>query len=380
LPRKRSKGKGPLRTGAALIFLAIAAVVAVILWPIRNGTPSEDAPIPLPTPAPARRPAAEGSVAPQTLTDRLALYLADRRLPVEPGTRGVDLICGLPPGRSSFRIHADLSEAMRIWGGEAVAGEETVLPGTGRVVDLTVTESGESRVIRLVRRGEADTAPRIAIVIDDFGHQSQSLIDGFFRLPFPFTPAVLPGYARSVATVRRARDAGRPPILHLPMEPLDAPRHDPGEGAIRTGMQADEIRKLIDADLHALAGVTGVSNHMGSLACEKSELVGPMLDALLPTGLFFLDNGTSERSVVPAEAARRGVRCLSADLYLDGEADPTRESMKKRLNEARRIAESSGSVILVGHARPATLEFLEASQDSFRAWGCRPVALGDLLR
>ena len=74
------------------------------------------------------------------------------------------------------------------------------------------------------------------------------------------------------------------------------------------------------------------------------------------------------------------MRCLTADLYLDGEVDPTRETMMRRLIEARRIAESCGSVILVGHARPATLEFLMASQDSFRVWGCRPVALGDLLR
>ena len=220
--------------------------------PAGTGAPPQEVPIPLPTPAPAVRLAGKGSAAPKTLTDRLALYLIDRRLQVEQGTRGVDLICELPPGRSSFRIHADLSDAMRIWGGEAVAGEETVLPGTGRVVDLTVTQSGESRVIRMIRREEAETAPRIAIVIDDFGHQSQSLIDGFFRLPFAFTPAVLPGYARSVATVRRARDAGRPPILHLPMEPRDAapprsrrggdPRRDAGRQDPQAGARTISAR------------------------------------------------------------------------------------------------------------------------------------------
>jgi polysaccharide deacetylase 2 family uncharacterized protein YibQ len=356
----------------------LASVVAIVLWPDRKEMPAPEAPIPLPAPAPA--PADNAAAAPQTLTDLLARYLADRRFEVERGTRGIDLICHLPPGRSSFRVHADLSDAMRIWGGEAVAGEETVLPGTGRVVDLTVTRSGESRVVRLVKREESAETPRIAIVIDDFGHQSQSLIDGFFRLPFVFTPAVLPGYARSVATVRRACDAGRPPILHMPMEPRAVALHDPGEGAIRVGMDADQVRRLVQGDARALAGVTAVSNHMGSLACERSELVGPMLDEMRARGLYFLDNGTSEHSVVPAEAARRGVRCLSTDLYLDGEAVPTPETMKRRLLEARRIAESCGSVIMVGHARPATLQFLMAAQDSFRAWGCRPVPLGDLLR
>jgi polysaccharide deacetylase 2 family uncharacterized protein YibQ len=378
LSRRRSARKGPLRIGAAVLFLSLAAVVAIIVWPGREPSPPPAPSIPLPAPAPA--PAAETSAAPQSLTDLLSRYLADRRLDVERGQRGVDLVCAVPPGRSAFRIHADLAEAMRLWGGTAVAGEEAVVKGVGRVIDLTVTRSGESRVIRLRELEEADGPPRIAIVIDDFGHQSQALIDGFLKLPFAFTPAVLPDYARSVATVRRACDAGRPPILHLPMEPRDAAQHDPGDGAIRTGMSPDEIRRLLEADLRALDGVVAVSNHMGSLACERSELVGPLLDEMRARRLFFLDNGTSERSVVPAEAARRGVRCLSADLYLDGEANPTPEMMKRRLNEARRIAESCGSVIMVGHARPATLQFLSASQDSFRAWGCRPVPLSDLLR
>jgi polysaccharide deacetylase 2 family uncharacterized protein YibQ len=356
----------------------VVAVVVIILWP--RGEQSASTPTPIPLPAPVPIPSREAEVAPHTLTELLVRYLEDRRLDLEKGTRGVDLVCAVPPGRSVFQIHADLSGAMRIWGGQAVAGEETSIQGVGKVVDLTVSRSGESLVIRFVKAPEPEDAARIVIVIDDFGHQPQSLIDRFLHLPFTFTPAVLPGYPRSVETVRRACAAGRPPILHLPMEPRDADQHDPGQGAVRTGMSAAQIQSLLEADLRDLAGVVGVSNHMGSLACERSDLVGPILDTIHARRFFFLDNGTSERSVVPAEAAKRGVRCLTTDLYLDGDPDPTPSTMLRRFNDAHRIAESCGSVIMVGHARPATLQFLEASQDSFRAWGCRPVSLTELLR
>lgn len=378
MPRKRSARRGPLRFGAALLVLAVAAVVLIIVWPRDEKSVSTEAPIPLPSPAPST--AAKADAVPRTLKELLVRYLEDRRLAIENGKRGVDLICSVPPGRSIFQIHADLSQAMQVWGGQAVAGEETSIQGTGRVIDLTVSRSGESLVVRFVKAAEPEDAPRIVLVIDDFGHQPQSLIDRFLHLPFPFTPAVLPGYPRSIETVRRATAAGRTPILHLPMEPRDTDQHDPGEGAVRTGMSASQIQTLIEADLNELSGVVGVSNHMGSLACENSDLVGPILDTIRARRFFFLDNGTSEHSVVPAEAAKRGVRCLSADLYLDGDPDPTPSTMLRRLNEAHRVAESSGSVIVVGHARPATLQFLEASQDSFRAWGCRPVPLVDLLR
>ncbi len=129
-----------------------------------------------------------------------------------------------------------------------------------------------------------------------------------------------------------------------------------------------------------LDGIAGVSNHMGSRASEDTALAGAVLGFLGDRGLFYLDSGTSMHSVFPAAAASRGVSYLAADLFLDGDANPSQASMAKRLREARDLAVRSGSAILIGHARPATLAFLTEAPDSLRAWGCQVVPLADLLR
>ena len=74
------------------------------------------------------------------------------------------------------------------------------------------------------------------------------------------------------------------------------------------------------------------------------------------------------------------IPCLRADLFLDGDSPTTRQTMENRLRDACRIARANGSVIAIGHARPATLEFLKSAADSVSAWDCRLVPMDVLLR
>jgi len=217
-------------------------------------------------------------------------------------------------------------------------------------------------------------------VIDDFGYQSRDKIEAFLDLPFSFTPAVLPCSPRSAWTVRRSLEKQRRPIMHLPMEPLDCQRNDPGSGALLVGMEPVTIKDLVASHLDELAGVVGVNHHMGSRASAEAAVIGPALDVIAERGLFYLDSGTSEASVCPLEALRRGVRCLRADLFLDADPQPTPQTRRDRLREACRLARANGSALVIAHARPATLRFLESADDSVFAWGCRIVPIDTLLR
>ena len=220
----------------------------------------------------------------------------------------------------------------------------------------------------------------IALVIDDFGFQPEELITQFMSLPLRFTPAILPGYPRSALALDRAQQSGRSPILHLPMQPKDYPATDPGPGAILAGMDDARIVSVLDRDLAALPGLAGVSHHMGSLASEEPEIMRPVMRRLAALGLYYIDSGTSGQSVCPAVAAQAGVRCLSTDLFLDGDSKPDSTSMARRLQEACELARTNGDVLMIGHARPATLAFLRVAADSLGRWGFRVVSAETLLR
>lgn len=245
---------------------------------------------------------------------------------------------------------------------------------------ITLRRGAETRSVIFSSLKELRDEPRVALVIDDFGYQSADLIESFAALAVRFTPAVLPGYPRSTEAARILVESGHAPILHLPMEPKDYPGTDPGPGAVMTGMAPTRIASILEEHLAGLPKVVGVSNHMGSRACEDRETVAALMESLSPRGIFFLDSGTSEGSILSHEAARRGVACLTADLFLDGEERPDGATMAARLAEARELAESCGSAILIGHARKETRAFLPEAADSLRAWGVRLVPVTDLLR
>jgi polysaccharide deacetylase 2 family uncharacterized protein YibQ len=218
------------------------------------------------------------------------------------------------------------------------------------------------------------------LVIDDLGFQSKSSIEEAMKLPIPFTPALLPGYGGSEWALRRSIENRRAPLLHLPMEPIDADAHDPGRGALRVGMGRRQIRSHLIDHLASLEGVVGVNHHMGSRASAEPSVVGPVLDLLAERGLFYLDSGTSDRSVCAAEAAKAGAPCLVTDLFLDGAPDWSGSTMSEKLRSACRLARSNGSAIVIAHARPETITFLAEAYETVRQEDCRFVPLMDLLR
>lgn len=372
MPGKARRTKRSLPIGAIFLIVVLASVVAVILWP----TPEPDeAPAPAPTVPDLDSTTTIVPVEPSSLDALIGRFLKSHRLTVEPGAGDVDLICRIPPGRSTFDLNARITRAMSVLGGQVRSGKEM----QGRV-DLLLKLNDETCRLRLLPTESIDSVPSVAIVIDDFGYQSSERIDRFLSLPFPFTPAVLPGYARSAHVVERSLAKGKRPILHLPMEPVDRENNDPGSGALLVGMDTLQVRALVGGHLAELAGVVGVNHHMGSRGSKEPSLVGPALDVIAENGLFYLDSATSPSSVCAVEAARRGVPCLTVDLFLDGDPDLSRHSMLARLREASWTARTTGSAIVIGHAGPATLQFLESDVDSLASWGCRIVPLETLLR
>ncbi len=149
-------------------MLAVAAVLFAILWKQppakapaeRSFKPVEPARPPAaaesgPRKGPASAPSSPHGTRPANLTGLLEAYLSGRRLETAPGAREFDLLCRVPEGGSLFKAHAELSTAVRVWGGAIASGEEKTLEKGARVLDLTITRRRESIRLRLLHEKES---------------------------------------------------------------------------------------------------------------------------------------------------------------------------------------------------------------------------------
>ena len=128
-------------------------------------------------------------------------------------------------------------------------------------------------------------SPQVAIIIDDLGYDS-AMADKFAGLDAVLTFSVLPysPFYKKIAV--RARGRGHDVMLHLPMEPLEYPKVDPGPGALLMAMSPDELIRRLQEDLDSMPHVNGVNNHMGSRMTAASDRMNQVFSVLKQRNLF----------------------------------------------------------------------------------------------
>jgi polysaccharide deacetylase 2 family uncharacterized protein YibQ len=197
--------------------------------------------------------------------------------------------------------------------------------------------------------------PKIAIVIDDLGYD-RHIAQEFIDLQAPLTLSFLPQAPHAKEMALLARKRGKGTLLHLPMEPLDYPRTNPGPGALLLSMSVNEILQIIDNDFNEFSFVQGANNHMGSRFTENREKMAVVLEFLKKRNLFFLDSLTTPQSVVPALAEDLGVKYLQRNIFLDNEVaeGPIRQQLEKLIQ----VAQARGFAVGCGHPYPLLLQVI----------------------
>jgi len=190
----------------------------------------------------------------------------------------------------------------------------------------------------------------LAIVIDDAGNNLRDL-DPFLKFPGPLTIAVLPGLANSAEAARRIRAAGKEVFLHQPMESLGGT--NPGPGAIRAGMDREEIKAIVNRNLDEIWPVAGINNHEGSRVTMDEEAMETVLAICRDRGIVFLDSRTTAETAAPRAAKRLGIIIGERDVFIDNVQE--RESMLGYINTGLTKAEQNGSAIMIGHVSSPAL-------------------------
>ena len=218
--------------------------------------------------------------------------------------------------------------------------------------------------------------PRLAIVIDDFGHSLESAAE-FAALPLPLTFAIFPLLENSLKVATCFVSHHRDIILHAPMEPRGYPLIDPGPGALLRAMGDEELSAVFIEDLNFLPGIIGVNNHMGSRLTADSQKMAQIMKILKGRNLFFLDSRTIADSVAYERAVESGIPALQRDVFLDNVQDV--EHIIEQFQALIEVARVKGSAIGIGHPYSETVTALGYLPEMASQAGVDVVAVRELV-
>ncbi len=197
--------------------------------------------------------------------------------------------------------------------------------------------------------------PKIAIIIDDLGYDKR-MASKFLELDAKLSFSVLPHspFQRMIAIA--IHRSGRDVLLHLPMEPLEYPDIDPGDGTLLCSMDPDELLDQLRKDLDAVPFVAGINNHMGSRLTQDSAKMRQVFTILKRRNLFFVDSLTNPGSRCAQAAKLLQVKFAERNVFLDHAQDPY--AIRFQIKRLLTIAKTKGRAIGIAHPYPVTLQVL----------------------
>lgn len=218
--------------------------------------------------------------------------------------------------------------------------------------------------------------PRIAIIIDDLGHQ---LAAGrrAVNLPGPVACAVLPRTPRATLLAEAAFAAGKEVLLHLPLQSMaQSGIAEPGGIVLDTTRR--ELARSFAKSMASVPHAVGVSNHQGSLLTQHPGHMGWLMEEIEAQGnLFFVDSYTTHRSVALDLARESGVPAVRRDVFLDPDRSP--QTLEREFERLKELARSQGMAVGIGHPYPATLAFLESELPKLAEDGIELIGVGDYI-
>lgn len=226
---------------------------------------------------------------------------------------------------------------------------------------------------------DAPARGRLAVVIDDFGHDYKTTPPDseWWALPYPVTFAVMPESKRTRAAAAGAKAAGREVIIHMPFDPflslkLPAGELDPAD--------AEKVGKLLEKSLKQIPEAVGLNNHRSYLGTKNRPMMSWFMPRLKSAGLFFVDSRVSGKTVAYEEARKAGVKAAINDFFLE-QGKPSEEFCLKWLATGVSVARRRGSAIVIGHHyHRTTLDCLKKGLPKAAAQGVDVVPVSALLK
>ena len=217
-------------------------------------------------------------------------------------------------------------------------------------------------------------AYNMVIILDDIGNVKHSG-ERAIRLPGQINFAIMPDRPFSSTLAKLAADNDKDVIIHMPMS--NHSNFNLGPLGLQNPDDSAEIEKNLAAAFISVPNAIGLNNHMGSKFTESNAGMATVINYLKQHDKFFIDSVTTPYSVAKTEAAKAGIVFDSRDVFLDHEQ--TRDFIDRQFKLALKIVERRGSVIIIGHPYPQTLDYLEEVLPLLPELGIKTVKLSEYL-
>ena len=280
----------------------------------------------------------------------------------------------LPPTEPPDRVARAVHRAVERFGGRMQrpgAGQEAV-----RIVAHPVP--GFTTEIALRARTRTRGVPRIALVIEQFGHHELAASQQLLEMRESFSMAILPYTTGAKDLARQCREAGGEVLVHLPMEGRDYPRVDPGPGAILVDQEPRVIRRRVDEAFDQLDGARGAMSFLGALAVEDKDVMGAIMAALAARGVYFIDSAPTAYSMARQTARAASVAELAIGNPLDGE-EMSADKIRAALEQLAALARKNGAAAARLRPYPATVQALKAIVPVWHREGIELVPLSEVV-
>lgn len=202
---------------------------------------------------------------------------------------------------------------------------------------------------------EKKQLPLVAIIIDDLGYDKK-LAEKFVELDAKITFSILPHSPFQDEIARLSKSSGLEIMLHLPMEPIEYPKVDPGPGTLLTSMTPDQLVRQLKENLDTIPDAKGVNNHMGSKMTAESGQMYQIFSILKKRDLYFVDSRTSAQTLCKPSARLFQIPFAQRDVFLDHRQET--RFIRRQVKELIRIARRNGYAVGIGHPHATTYEVL----------------------
>jgi hypothetical protein len=254
----------------------------------------------------------------------------------------------------------DLTFSNMIFKGEAEANNGRFVSGKeiGRrqILVLVDNETKQKYNIELYyKRSEESSLPKgriLSIIVDDFGNYKGKLLEGFAKSNPAVCFAIMPQTPYATEAMEIAKKYGHESIIHIPMEPINYPRENPGDHALFIQHSASEINRRVERFINQLPDCIGVNNHMGSLATSDEATMTALMHTIKKHNLIFIDSRTTNTSVAYQIAQRNQIKALKRDVFLD-EPDISNATLDKKIEDCIALSQTKNYVVTIMHCHTA---------------------------